>query len=176
MAGKVTFRPTREDYINSVRQNYVRLLRSLAFYRRILIYAFVAATIVAIVPIAFGEPIVRALIVATSASVVGALAGIVCALINLQLIPRRAGRLFEQQRSLHRDMQFMWDDAGTFWKTERAETTRPWSDYHRWQEGRDCYLIYLNDSLFEFVPRRVLSPTDDEDLRSALAASNVSHR
>jgi hypothetical protein len=90
--------------------------------------------------------------------------------LGFLLLPRRARKLFRQQRTLHHEMSFSWSDGGSEWRRGSSVTDTPWADYHRWMETPETFLLYVNDILFHFVPKRALDSVQADDLRATLAA------
>ena len=90
-------------------------------------------------------------------------------------IPRRAGRLFSQQRSLTHEFTTTWDIEGLTQRWQNGTSTVPWADYHDWFENREVMAFGLNEQLYHFVPTSALSPDQRLDLR-ALAESIETRR
>ncbi len=82
------------------------------------------------------------------------------------LLPRQARRIYRQQQSLQRPYRFMVGDDGTQAVSATVTGSHPWSDYTRWIEGPDQFLLYLSDVLFVIIPKRSVPRPDD--LRSIL--------
>jgi hypothetical protein len=85
-------------------------------------------------------------------------------------IPTTSRRQFRQRRTMHTAVFYSWSDEALSYRSSNANGTFPWSDLHRWTEGRHSFLFYLEDRMFHFVPRRVLSDEQVEDLRRTAKA------
>jgi hypothetical protein len=73
--------------------------------------------------------------------------------------------MYRQQRNLHKEFQYGWSEQGLGYRTRYGSGIVPWHEVHRWSDGRDTFLFYINDRLFHFLPRRVLTAEQAEDLR-----------
>lgn len=83
------------------------------------------------------------------------------------VIPKRARRIFAQQKALRRSRVYHWDDTGLRSVSEHAEGTMPWTDFLKQRESDRLYLLYLSDAMFVMMPKRVFQ--DHEHLRSFAA-------
>jgi hypothetical protein len=173
MTGTVTFTATETDHFEAVRSNFIQQVQSHRFRNRMALWTVGAASMVVLVAAVAGGNIVEALTIGVLSAVGGAAGLAVCISGNFLLLRRRSGRIFRQHKALHRQVEFSWDDVGSRWRSDQADVTRAWSDYHRWTEGRRTLLMYLNDYLFEFVPLTALSSAELDDLRSSLRAVGV---
>jgi YcxB-like protein len=79
------------------------------------------------------------------------------------VLPRRARRRFAQQKSLHGEVQFDWDEDGLAWATERGSGKTPWGDYLKWREDDRFILLYQTDVLFQMVPKRAFANAHEKD-------------
>lgn len=101
-----------------------------------------------------------------------ALWGIVC-VAAYGLMPRRAGRLYRQQKTMHQSFHYRWTDEGITLRTPTSEGRYDWSQVHRWTSGRTALLIFFNDQLFFFLPRRVLGTEGVADLIATIERAGV---
>lgn len=173
MAGEVTFTPSETDYVAALALNFRHQVRSRALLRPMAIVIGVAVLVLIVVAIVVdGDPL------GTAAVALGGVAGgigavLIVIAINRLLLPRTARRLFRQQKSLHREHVFVWDDVGTQWRSSVGDVRLGWGDYHRWIDGKDTILLFLNDQLFHFLPARVFDPVRFANLRATIIASEV---
>lgn len=176
MAGEITFQPTEADYLTAAKAFYLRQVRSHRFFGRLAMLVAFVFTLVVGALLLLGTPVLEALM----SGIVGALSGLValvpCLGLNYLLLPRRARRLFKQSKSQHQPMTFGWSANDSFWHSAHAEQRLPWLHYHRWRETGSVYLLYLNDTLYQFVPRHILTAGQDTDLRETLIASGLPRR
>jgi hypothetical protein len=104
-------------------------------------------------------------IVAGCALIGGAVSGaITFETLRRFLIPRRARRLFAQQKNLRRPTVFHWDDHGLSWTSVQSSGTTPWTDYLKWRENEHMFLLYHSDLMFQMLPKRAFR--DAELLKS----------
>jgi len=98
-------------------------------------------------------------LVAAGGGVVSGLAGLAaCIGINRLLLPRRARRLFAQQRTLHHEHRTTLDATGFRQRSVRADIALPWNELVYWHTGRDALLLYSNDLLAYFIPLHAFAP------------------
>jgi len=164
----MTFQPTEADFVRANRDWYLRtLMRPRTLFGVVLIGGTLAGLESLQGWIGHGVPGVLA------AGVLGAgLTSLVYLGIYL-LMPRRAGRLYRQQASLQRPLSFGWDETGLSVRSANGAGLVPWSELHRWSDGREMLLFYLNDQLFYFLPHRALTAVQIEDLRAMAAAHGI---
>lgn len=171
---QITFRPMLDDYVAAARGNYIRRLVSLKTWLGICVGCTVVIGALVILTLQAGESLDSLL----PSTAIGAVGGVVCALLlvalNFLLLPGRVEKLFEQSKSQHQEMSFGWSPEGIFWETVNGSQRLPWSHYHRWRETGSVYLLYLNDTLYQFVPRHILTTEQDADLRATFIASGLS--
>jgi hypothetical protein len=83
------------------------------------------------------------------------------------LLPRRARRIFAQQKALHDPIAIEWSEALITIGSNRGTTTFEWSDFVRSLENHEIILLFQSDAVFNFIPKRALSPEQ--------AASIIAH-
>jgi hypothetical protein len=164
MAGEASFTPEVADYIAIRRANLIRSLKTPSFRVRMTVICLIFLGIG--IGIGWWAPDLSAK-VQIIASMIGAFALWMGTILGLSflLVPRRAKRLFQQHRSLHRPFSFGWSDAGISVRTNITVSELTWSDYHGWLEARDVFLFMLNEELVHFAPKRALTPIQITDLR-----------
>ncbi len=59
-------------------------------------------------------------------------------------------------------------DEGVHVVTSNSESTVPWARYGRWIESNKVFLLYMGERTFNIIPKRVLSPEQQEFLRGLL--------
>jgi len=77
------------------------------------------------------------------------------------LLARQARRIYRQQQSLQRPYRFTVGDDGTQAVSATFTGSHAWSDYQKWIEGPDQFLLYQSDVLFVIIPKRSVSRSDD---------------
>jgi len=88
-------------------------------------------------------------------------------------IPRRARTLYRQHKTLQRPLRFAWSDEGLGYTTSTGTGSLAWRDLHRWAEGRGNFLFFVTDAMFYFIPKRVLSEAEADDLRTVAGGSGL---
>ena len=54
-------------------------------------------------------------------------------------------------------MDLTWDDDALSIRAPTWNLTSAWTDFLKWREGKDHYLLYLNSALFRIVPKRAFA-------------------
>lgn len=176
MAGEVSFQTTETDYLLAAKAFNLRQVRSRRYLGRIIMSTGFALILVALGLMLLGTPVLEALMLGIVGTLAGMAALVPVLALNHLLLPRRVKRLFAQSKSQHGSMTFGWSADEAFWQSIQAEQRVPWSHYHCWLENKSVYLFYLNDTLYQFLPRHVLTPAQDLDLHSTLIASGLTRR
>lgn len=70
------------------------------------------------------------------------------------VLPRRARRIFAQQKNLQQPFELRWDDDALRGVSERGSSNTPWSDYLKSAQDDRIILLYLSDVMFQMVPKR----------------------
>lgn len=158
---EVTFTPNADDYVAVQRAIFARQLRSPRFFGRmagLLVFAFVAG--MAAVLVLNGDITMEGV----AAIATGAAGGLAMVTIIVGgtwlLLPRRARRLFAQQRSLHHEQRITLTSDGFRLGNARADAFYPWDELPGWQMSPEVLLIFSNDLIAYYLPNRVL--TDDQ--------------
>jgi len=132
--------------------------------------AVVAGALVAVAGAVFSGDPINALIVGALSGTAGFLAAPLSMGINYMLLHRRAARLFGQQRALHGEQVVEWDNVRLLWTGPGFTMDTPWQDYHRWHESRAEFLLFVNEQMPQFIPRRALDGARTNDFRATLVA------
>ena len=88
-------------------------------------------------------------------------------------IPRLGRRIIRQQRGLHREIVMEWDSEELRGSSDKGHSRTAFAEYTRFAENRDIILLYHSDTLFEFVPKRVLDIAQIENLRMIARRENL---
>lgn len=173
---EVIFTPQASDYGELQRIVFRQQLQSRRFVGRLSVLLLGAVIIMTIVMIAVGESAASAVRLAILSAAFGAIGLFIVLAGTYLLMPRRAARIFRQQRILHHQMRTSWSSEGLVLTTPHGETRYPWRELHAWAEGSGMVLIQASDLLCYFVPKRCLDSASLDDLRTALAASGLPRR
>lgn len=169
MSGCVTFRPLGEDHVAVARGSFWHPLKRRRFHVRLLILTAFGAMLGAAIDWLDGAEAIFAWLVFGASA---ALLWIVMVLTGVYLlIPRRAGRLARQQRSLDQSFSIRWTDDELETVSENSRSRVPWRDYHLWFETPSIFAFGLNEKLFHMAPKRVMSTAEIDDLRRTCTAA-----
>ena len=72
-------------------------------------------------------------------------------------LPVRCRRIFRQQKALQRPYTMEFAEAGMKFSSEGTSSSRPWSEFHKWVEGPEQFLLYYSDLMFNLIPKRFVS-------------------
>ena len=167
----IRFSLTADDYVAATRLHMTR-----AFYRNKLIkLTLVMGLLYAVLAfVVMGEwtwP--YAAVAAGLGSVAAVIVGLGIAVSNHILIARRSRRIFAQQKSLHDEFEFSWDETGFDLSTQSARSRHDWADFRQWAEGADGIILYQSDALFNMLPKRAFSEDALTDIRERLGQAAV---
>lgn len=171
MHGPVRFSLTADDYVAAARLHITR-----AFYRNKLIkLALIMGLLYAVLAFAvMGQWTWRH---AAGAAGLGAIAAVIIALgiaaTNHIMVARRSRRIYAQQKSLHNEFEFSWDETGFDLAAQSARSRHNWADFRQWAEGPDGIILYQNDALFNMLPKRAFSEEALADIRERLDRAKV---
>ena len=104
------------------------------------------------------------------------LAILLCYGLGYLLLPRRARKLFAQQKLLHsvQNVEFTNEAIITF--SDLSTTKLPYAMAHKWLENREIFLVYFSDSSFHFFPVRVVGSDAINAIRANLIAAGCPGR
>lgn len=162
MTGSVTFTPSKADYVAAMRVHFVKQLTSRRFMVRMGLLGLGVWLAMTLFGLMLDDELLGASTIGFLSTISGVAGLAAVILANFLLLPRRSGRLYDQQKSLHREIEFRWNDDGTEWISENGNTRCPWPEYHRWTASRDVILLYMNDNFMHFIPRHVLGAAADD--------------
>lgn len=173
MAGEITFTPSEKDYADANRDWY------LAFWARPRSWAMAALFILFLTGLGALMPYIDGNTDEMAATAIGfallalVLIVVIYPIVYFVTLPRRARRLYRQHKALQQTWTFRWSDSGLSMESATGLTTYPWVDFHRWRVGRRSVLLFLNDQLFFYLPRRLLDEASVEEIGSMARAAGV---
>ena len=173
MAGEISFTPSPEDYLAANRDWFRAMLGRRRYWITLaggFSIGFLFGGVVALpndAPEVVGSGIVFGLGVLF---VVGLLTA-----ISWAMLPRRTRRMYGQQKSLSRPWHYRWSEEALELNTIHAAVRVPWPDLYRWSDGRRALLFFNSEQTFYFIPLRVLTAEQADDLRS-IASKGVERR
>lgn len=172
MAGEIRFRPSEDDYAGANRDWFLATLARPKVWIRTGLFMLLLAGLGAFLAHLDGNPDE----IAATAVGYALLALALCLLIYLSVfltLPRRCRRLHRQNKAVQQDWTYRWSEAGLDIETGKGRTFYPWPDFHRWHVGRNAVLLFLNDQLFFYLPRRLIDDAAAEDIASLPRAAGV---
>lgn len=150
MAGEIGFTPSERDYVDANKDWFRASLRTpRATRRRFQLLALTGGLGGAV---GFLEGGLRQ--VPISAGLAASIFFTFIAIVLLGtyfLLPRRAGRLYRQQKSLQQQFRYSWDEDGIALRTSTSEGRYAWSQFYSWTDGRTAVLLFHNEQLFYFL-------------------------
>jgi hypothetical protein len=93
--------------------------------------------------------------------------------LNFLLLPRRARRLFRQRTSFQDAIGYGWSEEGLAVRSSHGSSLIPWTHLHRWVAAQHCFLFFVDEQLFFFIPRSALDEAQAQDLEATAAASGA---
>jgi|SRR5690242_4426380 len=81
------------------------------------------------------------------------------------LVPFLARRAYRKHKALHHPYTYSWAEAGLTIANVGGQWCLPWSDYLKWREDARVFMFYQAPSLFNMLPKRVLTPEQVPDIR-----------
>jgi len=156
----ISFQPTPQDVLAATRLHLSASLRT----RRMLNALLLGSTLCAAAGLALAwifdrSPILSAL----AGAVFWPLFSSLVLLAGYLRLPWQARRMFAERKSLQGAITVEWSDAGISTKSKYSRSRFAWSDFSAIVEGPDTILLRETDTLFTFLPKRVLS---DEQVAS----------
>ncbi|MCW4462277.1 YcxB family protein [Sphingomonas sp. BT-65] len=171
MHGPIRFSLTADDYVTATRLHMTR-----EFYRSKLIKltALMGLFYAALVFLTLGQWTWQyAAIAAGLGAVAAAIIVLGIAVTNHIMIARRSRRIYAQQKSLHDEFEFFWDETAFNLATQSARSRHNWADFRQWAEGPDAIILYQSDALFNMLPKRAFPEEALADIRERLSQAKV---
>lgn len=172
MAGEITFTPSEKDYADANRDWFrANLRRPRPWIALVLLVLFSAAIGGGVTWLdGNGEEVAAT---AIGFALLGSFVFLLVYVATYLTLPRRTRRLYRQHKTLQQPWTYSWSEAGLGVDTANGRTLHPWPDFHRWLVGRRTVLLFVNDQLFFFLPRRLLDDSSVDELRSLAGAATV---
>jgi hypothetical protein len=81
------------------------------------------------------------------------------------LIPITTRRTYRKHKALHRPCTLSWSESGLTVTGDSGEWKISWSDYLKWAENAEIFVLYQAPRLFNMLPKRALTPEQIADFR-----------
>jgi hypothetical protein len=171
MSGKTSYEFGYADYLAANRLHW-----NLGFFGRrglrmlLMIWAFYC-----VLALVFGGrwdvPSIISAVLTTLAFTLVAAAGLIG--LNALLLPRRARRIYDQQRSLKGIYETQWDAETVTVSSPSGALRYGWGDFVKWSENADILMLYQSDVMFNAFPKRALTPDALHQFKVALEQHGV---
>lgn len=158
----VSFTPTPDDLLAAYRLNVRTTWKSGRMVRAYLIGGGVVGVIAAGCALAWELAPVATAAVTGFVYWVVALTGIVLA--TYLRLPRQVRRIFDQQKSLHRETTVTWTQAHITFESSQGQTRHDWADFLMIVQSRNVVILRQSEALMNFIPTRVLNAAQIETI------------
>jgi hypothetical protein len=74
--------------------------------------------------------------------------------IRFWIVPRNTRRIWIQQKALQRPHTLTWNDEQMAYESPEAISRTAWSDFLRWRENKDVFMLHFSDVMFRMIPKR----------------------
>jgi len=158
----ISFQPTAEDLLAANRLNFMVTVKSRRVAKSYVLGGLVVGAATAYVFWAWQlGPII-----------LGAAIGVAYWPIFLSLIllsaylrlPRQVRRIYGQQKSLHDSITVDWSDDSISFASNRGYSKFQWVEFVKIIKGRETIILRQSDAVMNFIPLRVLSVQQAEDI------------
>jgi hypothetical protein len=85
------------------------------------------------------------------------------ALLFFVWFPRKVRRSYSQRKDFKHEISMVVTSDSLEMRTEQGYSVKPLTDYLKWKEGKNVFLLYLSDHLFHIVPKRFFAAHEDVD-------------
>jgi len=89
--------------------------------------------------------------------------------IYFLFVPISTRRTYRKHKALHRPYTYSWSEAGLAITSSSGQWHVAWSDYLKWTENAQVFILYQAPRLFNILPKRALTPEQVVDLRQCAA-------
>jgi hypothetical protein len=87
------------------------------------------------------------------------------------ILPRSTRKAFDQQKRFHVPTDFEFSATEFRATNEFGDIRLPLNGFVKWRENRDLAILYMNDRMYQIVPKRFFANADDfERFKAHLAA------
>jgi len=137
---------------------------------RLVIYAFMALTFIILLFMAlFGQLDFNAAYIFPVLLLV-----VIFPLYRYVFLPNRVKKIFTQQKEFSLPFEIEFTETGMRSSNEVGNSNRPWTNFVKWKENKELFMLYHSDVLFTMIPKRFFTdPQQIEMVRSFLEKNNV---
>lgn len=79
-------------------------------------------------------------------------------------IPLKIRRNYRQRKELRKEFIFVATDNSLNVEFENGHYIQAWTDYLKWKEGRNLFLLYHSDNRYQAIPKRFFHSAGDIDV------------
>lgn len=174
---EVTFTPTAEDFVAMQRAVFASQLRSRRFLGRMAMLSVFAFLVGVVFLLVVDGTVSLASAAALGIGIAGGFVGLGIIIGGTWLLlPRRARRLFAQQRSFHHEQRFVLTPDGLKLDSVRADSFYPWDELTGWLLSSRVLLIFSNDMTAYCLPRRAMTDVVTAQVVAILTAAGLQRR
>lgn len=155
---KTVVKITESDFYSAQR------LHLMSAAGRLTVIAFIAALVGFLLHEHFGVSL---------AAAVGGVVGFCSWLFSYHFIflPIRCRRIYRQQKALHSETEISWNEETIEFKHEMGNTKMKWSNYAKYREDKNLFLLYQSDVIFNMIPKSSFSSEEQmREFRSHFSA------
>jgi hypothetical protein len=90
------------------------------------------------------------------------------------LTPIQVRRVYDQQSELHKPIDMEITEDKLISSNDYGHSRRPWSDFTKWKEDENLFLLYHSDAIQTMIPKRIFSSQDELNNFRRLLTNNIS--
>jgi hypothetical protein len=80
-------------------------------------------------------------------------------------IPITTRKTYRDHKTIHRPYTYSWSETGLAVASANGEWNLAWSDYLKWDENAQVFILYQAPRLFNILPKRALTAEQIVDIR-----------
>ena len=88
-------------------------------------------------------------------------------------VPYKAKKVYKQQKSLQIPFEVVVTKEGLNCSNEIGKSSIPWSNFLKWKENKNLFLIYHSDVIFQMLPKRLFKDLDELNSFRLVLSSNI---
>jgi hypothetical protein len=90
--------------------------------------------------------------------------------------PWRTRSIYAQQKEMQRPYFLSWNAEDITHESDTATVRTPWSDFLKWREGSELFVLYLSAVAFRIVPKRAFANQEAIDNFRALLREKIASK
>lgn len=101
---------------------------------------------------------------------------VLAGILQYFIVPYKARQHFHQADLLRDEVTAEWDDRSFKLSGRRGATELDWTDFYRWSEDDAVFLLHHSEQMYHAIPKRVLTPEEQQNLVAAVTKSGLKKR